>query len=49
MFDILCAKNAGVKSVLVSWAMAVSEEEKTGPNRPDYIIDQANDLLKLLI
>ena len=49
MFDILCAKNAGVKSVLVSWAMAVSEEEKTGPNRPDYIIDQADDLLKLLI
>lgn len=48
MFDILCAKNAGVKSVLVSWAMAVTEEEKTGPNRPDHIIDQAEDLLKLI-
>lgn len=48
MFDILCAKNAGVKSVLVSWAMAVTEEEKNGPDKPDYIIDQAEDLLALL-
>lgn len=48
MFDILCAKNAGVKSVLVSWAMAVTEEEKTGPNKPDYIIEKAEDLLDLI-
>lgn len=48
MFDILCAKNAGVKSVLVSWAMAVTEEEKTGPNKPDYIIEKAEDLLNLI-
>lgn len=48
MFDILCAKNAGVKSVLVSWAMAVTEEDKNGPNRPDYIIDKAEDLLGLI-
>ena len=48
MFDILCAKNAGVKSVLVSWAMAVTEEDKTGPNRPDHIIEKAEDLLKLI-
>lgn len=48
MFDILCAKNAGVKSVLVSWAMAITEENLTGPERPDHIIDEAMDLLKLL-
>ena len=48
MFDILCAKNAGVKSVLVSWAMAVTEEEKNGPDKPDYIIDKAEDLLDLI-
>lgn len=48
MFDILCAKNAGVKSVLVGWAMAVTEEEKTGADKPDYIIEEAMDLMKIL-
>lgn len=48
MFDILCAKNAGVKAVLVSWALAVSDEEKTGENAPDYIIEKAEDLLTIL-
>lgn len=48
MFDILCAKNAGVKAVLVSWALAVSDEEKTGENAPDYIIEKAEDLLAIL-
>ena len=48
MFDIRCAKNAGVTSVLVSWAVAVTEEEREGPDRPDYVIDKAEDLLTLL-
>ncbi|MCB6994054.1 HAD-IA family hydrolase [bacterium 210820-DFI.6.37] len=48
MFDILCAKNAGVKSVLVSWALAVTEEEKNGPDGPDYVIEKAEELLSLL-
>ena len=48
MFDILCARNAGVKSVLVSWSMAVTEEEKNGPDRPDYIIEKAEDLKEIL-
>lgn len=48
MFDILCAKNAGVKAALVSWALAVSEEDKYGENAPDYIIGEAKDLLNLL-
>lgn len=48
MFDILCAKNAGVKSVLVGWAVAVTEEEKTGENAPDYIIESAEELFEIL-
>ncbi len=48
MFDILCAKNAGVKSVLVGWALAVNEEDKNGPDAPDYIIEKAEELLDLI-
>lgn len=48
MFDILCAKNAGVKAGLVSWALAFSEEDKIGVNAPDYIIEKAEDLLNIL-
>jgi len=48
MYDILCAKNAGVISVLVGWAMAVSEKEINGPDGPDYVIEEASDLLSIL-
>lgn len=48
MFDIGCARNAGVMSVLVNWSVSVSEEEKTGPDGPDFVIDKAADLLKIL-
>ncbi len=48
MFDILCAKNAGTKAVLVSWALAVSEQERNGKNSPDYIIEEPEDLLDIL-
>ena len=48
MFDILCAKNAGVKAALVSWTIAVGEEEKTGENAPDYILENAEDLFGIL-
>lgn len=48
MFDILCARNAGVKSVLVSWAMAVTEEERKGPDAPDFEIDEAMDLVQVI-
>lgn len=48
MFDILCAHNASVKSVLVGWAIAVTEEDKTGPNKPTYIVDRAEEVLALL-
>ncbi len=48
IFDILCAKGAGVKSVLVSWALAISDEDKTGNNKPDYIIETAQELFEIL-
>ncbi len=48
MFDILCGRNAGTKTALVGWAIAVSEEEKKGKDQPDFILDKAEDLLSLL-
>lgn len=48
MFDILCAKNAGVKSVLVDWAVAVGEEDRKGPNAPNYIIKDAMEIKDIL-
>lgn len=48
MFDIMCAKNAGVKSVLVGWAVAVPEEERTGEYAPDYILETAEGLFEIL-
>lgn len=48
MFDILCARNAGVLSVLVDWSIAVTDSQKTGPDAPDYVIKNAADLLDIL-
>jgi pyrophosphatase PpaX len=46
--DILCARGAGVKSVLVGWAIAVPECERSGADGPDYCIEKAGDLLDIL-
>lgn len=48
MFDMRCAKNAGVDPVLVGWALAVTEEEKNGPDGPKFTIEKASDLLDLI-
>lgn len=48
MFDILCARNAGVKSVLVGWHVAMSPEDISGTDGPDFIIEKAEDLLPLI-
>ncbi len=48
MFDIKCAHNAGVRAVLVDWAIAVSQEELEGPDGPDYIIKTAGELLEII-
>ncbi len=45
MFDLECAENAGVKSVIVDWSVTMTPEEKS---RADYIIKTANELLDIL-
>jgi pyrophosphatase PpaX len=47
-FDILCAKNAGVRSVLVGWAVALSENDRVGENAPGHILERAEDFFQLL-
>ena len=48
MFDILCARNAGVRSVLVGWHVAMTQKDINGPDGPDFIIEKAEDLLSLI-
>lgn len=48
LFDLDCARNAGVKSALVSWAVAVEEEDIHDGNRPDYFIEDPDEILNLL-
>lgn len=48
MYDILCAKNAGVKSVFVSWSIALEGDEDFGGNYPDYTIDKAEELMGII-
>ncbi len=45
MFDLECAKNAGVKSVMVDWSVTMSESEKA---QADYVIRSADELLTCL-
>jgi pyrophosphatase PpaX len=47
-FDIMCANNAGVKSILVGWAISLSEEEIEGIYKPTYIAEKAEDVLRIL-
>lgn len=50
LFDLLCAKNAGVKSVLVSWSLALGgkTKEELGDAAPDYILEKPSDLLDII-
>lgn len=50
MFDLLCAKNAGVRSVLVSWSLALygKTKEELGEAAPDYIISRPEELLEII-
>ena len=48
MFDILCAKNAGVTSVLVGWSLALRSGDDLGEDAPDHVIRKAGELLELL-
>jgi pyrophosphatase PpaX len=48
VFDILCAKGAEVKAVLVNWAVAIGGEDNGGDSVPDYTIEKPEDLLEIL-
>ena len=47
-FDFLCAKNAGVKFVLVGWHAAFPQELLESPDGPEFVIKEAKDLLTLV-
>jgi len=49
-FDIMCAKNAGVKAVLVSWSLALAgkDEKEMGDAAPDCIIDKPEDIFDII-
>lgn len=48
MFDVLCAQNAGVEAVLVSWAMATDAQGKLQEVKPEYVIEKAEELWTIL-
>ena len=51
IFDILCARNAGCTSVLVSWSMSLAEKLQNGfapEETPDRIIDDPRQILQML-
>ena len=48
ILDIACAHNAGVDAALVSWTVTLKDKELKGADAPDYIIDEAADLLRIL-
>ena len=47
-WDIECGNNAGAGSALVSWSFAQSLEGLEGVSKPDYYIEKAEDILKLV-
>ncbi len=47
--DTLCARNAGVRSVLVGYSLACPPASVKGTeSEPDYVIDRPSDLLALI-
>lgn len=50
LFDLMCAANAGVKSVLVGWSLALKGKtrEELGKDAPDYIINKPEELLEII-
>lgn len=50
VFDMMCAKNAGVKAVLVSWSVALGDKkpEDLGEACPDYVIEKPEELWDII-
>ena len=47
-WDIACGNNAGCGSALVSWSFAQKAEGLEGVEKPDYVIEKAEDILGLV-
>lgn len=49
-FDLHCARNAGVMSAIVSWALAfeIQSHNHDGDYRPDYIIDRPESIFEII-
>jgi pyrophosphatase PpaX len=48
LFDIMCAKNAGVTSLLVGWAVAVQADKLSKEQSPDMILEDPSELLEII-
>ena len=48
IFDFECARNAGVKFVLVGWNASFPKELLESPDGPEFVIKEAKELLTLL-
>lgn len=46
-YDVLCARNTGVDSVLVSWTVTL-DEDQIKDLAPDYCIDRADEMLDIV-
>lgn len=46
--DIKCAHNAGVKAILCDWTVCLPMEERIGENRPDFVIQKAEEILDIV-
>lgn len=44
LFDLNCARNAGVKFILVGWSVALPREEAIGDNTPDFYANTPEDI-----
>ena len=51
LFDIRCARNAGVQSILVSWSLALGGKSAAdlGADAPDHIINRPEELFDVII
>ncbi|MCQ2565643.1 MAG: HAD-IA family hydrolase [Clostridia bacterium] len=47
-FDIHCAKNAGMKSVLVGWTVCLPPEKRSGLYLPDFVISEPEELIDIV-
>ena len=47
-FDIGCANNAGITSVLVNWSVAAASYDESTTFRPDYVIEDPAELFSVI-